>query len=444
MLLRPLCLAAAALFLWPEEPPARRYARGEKDQGLPRPEAIWAPYHADPEHRLNRIFRALFLAELAPAEISAALPREHGDAATFFAVGWVHAKRAGEARDRRLFGGDGRQLPRESFTAVESARLMEDLDALGGAERELLLAPPELAVLFQHDVLRTVQRLAETEENAELLPALLRAARLVALDARERASLADPLQRALGASAVREQLARRGIADLATQVLANPHATPSATPNPTAPASPYRELLRRSTRLFDAEKTLLWSRLYLAHPAGPQALTELLAAIGTPGAKPSAPIGLRAILLQGIVALGQDGAPYATPIVLDARTQRLASRDELAHANPSFTRDGIDFEVLLLEREALRRGDPSRFYRFVEPDDQELFRDYGTLKHATYRAQCSLCHRNTGTPEPELGGFPVLRAHAKPELARTGDERVRLAESEMQRFLARYAGAKGD
>ncbi|MBK9387021.1 MAG: hypothetical protein IPN34_19575 [Planctomycetes bacterium] len=430
MLLRPLSLAAVALLLCPQDPPVRRHAQGEKDQGLPRPDAVWAPYHADPEHRLNRIFRALFLAELAPAEISTALPREHADAAAFFAVGWVHAKRAGEARDSRLFGGDGRQLPREGFRAEESARLLEELEALGPADREALLAPAELAVLFQHDLLRTTQRLQESEENPELLPALQRAARFVALDERERSTLSDPLARSLATPAAREHFARRGLGELAA--LAD------------LAASPYRELLRRSTRLFDAEKTLLWSRLWLAHPEGPRALEALIESIGTPGATPSAPLGLRAILLQGIVAWGQDGSPYATPVVLDVRTQRLTSRDELSHANPTFTRDGIDFGVLLLEREGLRRGDPQRFYRAVDADDQELFRDYGTLKHATYRAQCSLCHRNTGTPEPELGGFPVLRAHAKPELARTGVERLRLAETEMQRFLARFGTAKGD
>ncbi|MBL8897337.1 MAG: hypothetical protein JNM84_06905 [Planctomycetes bacterium] len=430
MLLRTLALAATLLLFTPQDPPARRFAPGEKDQGLPQVGALWAPYHADPEHRLNRIFRALFLAELAPAEIAAVLPREHGDDAAFFAVGWVHAKRAGEARDRRLFGGDGRQLPREGFSAAESAHLLAELEALAPDDREALLAPAELAVLFQHDLLRTAQRLLDTEENPELLPALQRAARFVALDERERAALADPLARALATPAAREHFARRGLGELAE--LAE-HAD-----------ARYRELLRRSTRLFDAEKTLLWSRLWLAHPEGPRALETLLDSIATPGATPSAPIGLRAILLQGIVALGPDGAPFATPVVIDVRTQHLANRDELSYANPSFTRDGIDFGILLLEREGLRRGDPQHFYRVVEPDDQELFRDYGTLKHATYRAQCSLCHRNTGTPEPELGGFPVLRAHAKPELARTGLERLRLAETEMQRFLARFPAAKGE
>jgi hypothetical protein len=69
-------------------------------------------------------------------------------------------------------------------------------------------------------------------------------------------------------------------------------------------------------------------------------------------------------------------------------------------------------------------------------DDQDLFRDYGTLKHTTYRAQCSLCHRNSDTPEPELGGFPVLRHHAGAAFALTGTERLRLAEQQVARLLA--------
>jgi hypothetical protein len=83
----------------------------------------------------------------------------------------------------------------------------------------------------------------------------------------------------------------------------------------------------------------------------------------------------------------------------------------------------------------VRSGAPAQRFRRVDADDQELFRDYGTLKHTTYRAQCALCHRNTDTPEPELGGFPILRPHARAEFALSGEERLRLAEAQAQRFF---------
>lgn len=420
-----LCAVVTAT-LFAQDPP-RRHPAGSPDQGLPANPAAFAPYHADPDHVLNRIFRTLYLVECAPAEVGAALPREHTDPAAFFRAGWVHGKRDGTDQDRRWFGGDGRQLPVEGFPPATAAALRSQLEALGSADRAALLDPPELAVLFQHDLLRLGQRLLDTNENPELLPALWRAAQLAALDPAERARLRNPLPLARAAG---------GLPELANE------------PWPAALGgnvdSPFREVLRKSTRLFDAERTLLWSRLWLAHPDGPAALQALLPKAPAPGAKaaaPTVPIGFRAVLVQGIVAVGTDGLCYATPVVVDVRTQQLVNRDGLAADQSTFTRDGIHFGIWQLERERLRRGEPAAF-RAIAPDDQDLFRDYGTLKHTTYRAQCTLCHRNSDTPEPELGGFPVLRPHAGAAFAATGDERLRLAEQQAGRLVAEVREAR--
>ena len=385
----------------------RRHGPDSPDRGLPRELVALAPYHADPEHVLNRIFRTAWLARLAPAEVAAVLPRE---GALEWSEGWVHRKRAGKASDERWFGGDGRQLPREQFDAAGEAQLLADLAALDAQALAPLRERADLAVLFQHDLLRVALRLEDSGANPALIAAALRAAQAVALPAAELDKLTSTLS---------------GV-DLGVEV--------SAALAP-AEASPYREILRRSTRLFDAEHTLLWSRVWLAHPGGVEELAKLLpAARGELGA-PHVPLGTRAVLLQGIVALDANGRARATPLVVDVRTQALVNRAPLAADNPTFTRDGIDFEVRLLEREGVRSGAPAQRFRRVDADDQELFRDYGTLKHTTYRAQCALCHRNTDTPEPELGGFPILRPHARAEFALSGEERLRLAEAQAQRFF---------
>jgi hypothetical protein len=407
--MKPLVIALALLPL--VDGVAQRHAPGSADAGLPRADVVWAPYHADPAHALNRLFRRTFLAELAPAVVGSALPRETTGE---LAEGWMLAWRDGTQDDSRLFGGDGRQLPRESFTAEEAQGVAADLAALTDADVAALRATPALAVLFQHDLLRTVQRLEDVGTNAELVPLLLAAARRVALPRATLATLPDLLERAPS----RETPAHAAYAQR---------------------AAGFHELLRRSTRLFDASRSLLWSRLHLAHPGGRDATVQLVTAAFN-GEPIETPIGTRALLVQGIVALDDAGEPVATPLAVDVRLQVLTNRDGLAATNPTSSRDGVDFVMLQLEREAARRAlasaDAPAPYRVVADDDQDLFRDYGTLKHTTYRAQCALCHRTTRTPEPELGGFPVLRKSAQPRLAESGTERLRLAESQVREWLA--------
>lgn len=414
-----LILTVAASALVAQEPasaPAsRRQPAGHADFGLPRPDAVWAPYHADPAHLLNRLFRAFYLVHAAPAEVATALPREHGDAADFFVPGWYFGKRAGEATDERWFGGDGRQMPREGFTAAEAAALREDLAAVDGEVVTALQATPRLAVWFQHDLLRMARRLLDTRQNPELLPLLVGAARRVALS---RAVLESD---ALSTFRLADVQARQPELQVARMV----------------------ELERRSTRLFDAEYVQLWSSVYLAVPeTAASGLAPWLTPKGKGEKLASVPIGTQAVLVQGIVALDDEGNACATDVVIEVRTQVLRNRDPLAADNATTTRDGVDFAIWSLERQTLReRGAATSLadFRTVDMESQELFRDYGTRKHTTYAAQCTLCHRRSNGPEEELAGFPVLRSHVSPRPVADPQERRRKAEAEFEKFLAALA-----
>lgn len=385
-------------------------------RGLPSPTAAWLPYDEDLAHPANRIFAAAFLVELVPAEVGAALPAEAENAARHGADARHFGKRPGEERDRRLFGGDALQMPRESFPEAESKALLAALDGLRGEPLEAVRKSTLACVWLQNDVLRLARRLLDTDANPELLAPLLDAARRLALP---RARLLD-----LGI----ETFSPRDVTAV----------------EPTIDPARLVEVERRSTRLFDAERTLLWSRVFFDWPEGKgRAFADELAAIAA-GSEPSVPVGARAILVQGIVALDDRGAPCATPLAIDVRIQQFLGASNQEAAKSTTTRDGVDFRVFWLARETLRtKGDSVslRDFREVGDDDQVLFRDYGTLKHTTVGAQCTLCHRVSGTPEPELAGFPLLRKTAQPRVASSPTARLEVAEREFVKFLATLASA---
>jgi hypothetical protein len=403
-------LLALALGAGLEAQEARR-----DERGLPQEPAAFRPYAAKADHVANRLFRMLWLRQLQPSEVAATVEA----APMAWTTGWVHRKRDGAIADARWFGGDGRLLPLAGLGPDEASELRALLTKL---RAEVTPMAPTLRVLLQHDLLRAAERLVDIEQNLDLVPELLTAARSLSLPATELAALPDPLRLAIAAD--RELAA------------AMPRSLGGDDPG-------LREVLRKSTRLFDAQKSLLWSRVFLAHPDGERALAALLPA-ARPGQKdgPEVPLGFRAVLVQGIVAIDDQGEARATPLTFDVRTQRLTNRDPLGAANATFTHDGLDFGIWQLEREGVRIGDPARWFRRIAADDHDLFRDYGTAKYTTYRGQCSLCHRLSDTPEPQLAGFVVLRPHAQATFAAAGDERLRLAEREVAKLMVKLAAVR--
>lgn len=396
----------------------QRWIADGPDRGLPSTEARWLPYGERADDPANRIFALAWLVDLVPAEVAAALPREREANREPKEPGWLYfGKRAGQPHDRRQFGGDGLQLPRESFSDDESKALLAALDALRGEEIQQLHATPALAVWLQSDLLRLARRLLDTNANHELLQPLLDAARRLALP---RATLRD------------KALATFALADLAAA-------------DPELRADRLVEIERRSTRLFDAERSLLWSRVWLCWPANSESdVPATLTAIAA-DQSPAVPAGARSVLAQGLVALADDGTPCATEIAIDVRLQRFVGASDETSLAATTTRDGVDFRVFWLEREALRKQGSKlslSHFRALHNEDQVLFRDYGTLKHTTVAAQCTLCHRTSGTPEPELAGFPVLRKGAAAVVASSPTARMELAEQQFAKFLATLDSAR--
>jgi hypothetical protein len=402
-----------------------RYPIGHPDQGLPRPDVRLTPYHEDPAHVLNRIFRTTFLVTAVPAEVGLALPREHRDPAEFFRSSWYFAVRPGTPADQRLFGGDTRLLSREGFTPGEAKAFAGALAEVDGDAVRTLQGRPELAVLFQHDLLRLAERLMETRRNAELFKPIAAAIKRVALPSGQILQLPSTYELGLKSRSIDFHL-------------------PSNLLRVEPPSDgDYVELLRNSTGVFDASHTLAWSRVYIAWPTPPNDLTAFLSTLSR-DPKTQVPLGTISVLAQGVVAVDDQGRPHATPLVFDLRVKWLANRNPMSVDNRTTTRDGIQIRAYELRRTSLRLEAYDRLFRPLHDEDQALFRDYGSLKHTTLAAQCTLCHRLQRAPDGHLGGFITLGPSAKPRPAATGTERLRLAEREVQQFLERLGKAAGN
>jgi hypothetical protein len=402
-----------------------RYPVGHLDQGLPLPDFVLTPYHEDPNHVLNRVFRASFLVMTAPAEVGLALPREHRDPAEFFRKPWYFAVRPGTPADQKLFGGDSRLLSRDGFTSTEAMAFAKALSEVEGEVVRTLKSRPELAVLFQHDLLRVAERLMETGRNPELLRPITTVVKKVALASGQLSEVPSTYELGLKFGSIDSNL-------------------PSNLLRGEPPVEGrYVEFLRQSTSLFNASRTLAWSRVFVAWPTSPKGLFDFLS-LHPKDAKVEVPIGTTSVLVQGVVSIDDQGLPHATPLAFDVRVKWLANRDPMSVENRTTTRDGIQIRAYEMRRMYLRQGDHGRLFRALHDDDQALFRDYGALKHTTLAAQCTVCHRLHDVSDANLGGFITLGRPANPRPAVTGLERLRLAEREVQQFLVKLRKAGGD
>ena len=402
-----------------------RFPVGHPDQGLPHPDFVLTPYHEDPNHVLNRVFRASFLVTVAPTEVGLALPREHGNPAEFFQKPWYFAVRPGTPADQKLFGGDVRLLSREGFTTDEVKVFAEALSEVDGEVVRTLKNRPELATLFQHDLLRVASRLMDTGRNPELLRPIAATVKRVALTSDQLSQILSTYELGLKFRSLDFNLP---VNLLQVQPPVD---------------GPYVELLRTSTSLFDAGHTLAWSRVFIAWPTSRDALIGFLSTRSKGGSR-EVPVGTTSVLVQGVVAVDDQGRPHATPLAFDIRVKWLANRAPMSVENRTTTRDGIQIRAYELCRTSIRQDARDRLFRALRDDDQAMFRDYGNLKHTTLAAQCTVCHRLHRVSDAYLGGFITLGPSAKPRPAATGTERLRLAEREASQFLTNLRTVVGN
>lgn len=428
-------LALAAPSVLEDAPKPARLPRGDAFEGLPATGAAQAVYAKDVSHPLNELHALLFLSELAPDEVGAALPTERKasgvDDEHFFVGKWPIAQRKGTPADRRWFGGDVRTSPLVALDPARDARLVELCARFD--TREEVAQVPELAnplarLLLQWDALQVLVRMDRKDFGTE---AARRALHRVVT------ALAQP-------RAVLEALPS-GLADLRAQV-----PTGSA-PNRRDPfldrellqdaAGPWVEVQRRSTALFDAKNSLRSARAFLRTGKREDALAVVAAvrAAKSDAELPKLARGAEVALVLTLVGVDTEGRAVATPVIDEVRLRTLAGAEELSAANDTSSHDGWNHWVFARTRRGSLVARDEGAFRFVPDTSQALFLEYGSAKHATYAAQCALCHRATNGGGQAPSGVRMLSRFAEPEAITEARTRLDQAEREVAPVLAALA-----
>ncbi len=401
------------------------------EAGLPSADQPIAAYADHPQADLNRLHHLLFFQNLIPDEVQSQLPQERAATGVsdqeYYVPRWYFGKRAGEESDRRLFGGDVRISPRQDFSATQREELVRLLQAVAAREPLLdeLEQQPLAKLMLQWDIASVWWALEKRDcDDAELL----------ALMARAVAALAQP-------AAVLADL-DSGIDDLLSQFgVDGPH---HDTQKPYFPAgfsladdphSPWVEVGRNSSALFKADRSLHASRVFL-NAGGHRSTVQLIeSAAQLDGSQVAVPAETETILVQQLIGFDDQLQPVVTPVIDDVRVRSLHGPATLSGDNRTSSRDGSNHWVYYRTRLGSLRKHVATF-RFVPDTDQSLFVEYGSLKHATFAAQCALCHRRTsdGAQAPEA--IRSLARHAKPHVAGP-TERRELALAEMARVTER-------
>lgn len=157
------------------------------------------------------------------------------------------------------------------------------------------------------------------------------------------------------------------------------------------PASAWLEVGRNSSALFKADRSLHASRVYINAGDRPATRELIESAALLDGPQVAVPQQTETILVQQLIGFDDQLRPVVTPVIDDLRVRSLHGPAERSAGNRSSSRDGSNHWIYYRTRlGSLRKNVPT--FRFVADSDQSLFVEYGTLKHATFAAQCALCH----------------------------------------------------
>ncbi|EAQ78422.1 cytochrome-c peroxidase [Blastopirellula marina] len=398
-------------------------------EGLPTSGQSQAVYHHDASHPLNRLHRLLFIDQLVPEEIQSQLPAEMESAGVaqrdFYQGKWYFGKRNGEDHDLKFFGGDVRVSPVRKFSAEERKELRKLLTDLSSPEqRTKQLTSPLQQLLVQWDVMSVWWQLEKLKyDDPELLTEMAIAIRSLALtrDAIEQLSS--------GFDQLRSQFP-----DSNNSTTSRPFLPADFDPTTGSTESAWAEIGRKSSALFQADRSLHASRVFLNF-GGQSATKRLLSTIQKDDVSFELPSKLQTALVQSLVVVDEELNPVATPVIDEIRIRISVPPFELSGENTSSSRDGSSHWIYYRTR-AGSVLNPEQVFRFVPDSAQSLFLEYGSMKHATYGAQCALCHRLTNAGGQTPFGIRSLSKHANAHLA-TVDERMQLAESEMTKVVER-------
>ncbi|MCC9609677.1 cytochrome-c peroxidase [Blastopirellula sp. JC732] len=419
-----------AQYAMAQQPAAAFYPVGHSLEGLPASEQSQAVYHADVNHSLNRLHHLLFVDQLVPEEVQTQLPGEMQSAGVtpqeLYQGKWYFGKRAGTDADLKYFGGDVRVSPVRQFSTEERAELVKLLAELSSPERrEELIASPLQQLLVQWDVMSVWWQLEKANsDDLQLLTAMASAIRSLALGRDEIEQLPS------GFAQLQSQF--ENSAPIATS---KPFLPDDFDPSAATDSSPWLEIGRKSSALFQAERTLHASHVYYNF-GGRNETKDLLAAIQAgDDVSPNPPGTIQTALVQTLVVVDDQLRPIATPVIDDIRIRMSNPSTDQNALDASSSRDGSSHWIFRRTR-AGSILDPEHPFRFVPDTAQALFVEYGSLKHATYAAQCALCHRLTNGGGQAPFGIRSLSKHAAAHIA-AADERTQLAESEMAAVVER-------
>jgi cytochrome c peroxidase len=407
---------------------------GHDRAGLPVDPTARAVYDSDSQHPLNQLHAILFVRELIPAEIQSQLPTERRtdqrSDRDYFQKGWYFEKRSGKESDRAVFGGDVRISPVKAFTEVERTKLLNLLKQISTrpqVDGMAALRLPMARLLVQWDILSVWWALErEKSKDIELLEAMAKST--VALSQHRSVLLALPS----GLEDLHKTFSVGDVRDRSNAFLPQDFPPVANDLN-----SRWVELGRKSSVLFQADRTLRASKVYI-QASNRETVVQALSTLSDKSKRiedVELPDGTMTGLVQTIVAIDDQLNPVVTPVVDEVRV-RVASRPfELSSDNASSSRDGSSHWIYFRTRAGSIRDDAPDF-RFVSDADQSLFLEYGTLKHATFAAQCALCHRLTSDGGQVPAGIRTLSKHTQAHIA-APNERVELAEKECEKIAIR-------
>jgi len=409
-------------FFWPT---------GHDLEGLPQRNTEYSVYDDDSLSELNRLHRLLFIAEFVPQEIQSALPSERHESqqsdAAYYVRGWYFQKRKGVEKDRMVYGGDIRVSPRFEFNSEERSelvKLLKNLVSMRSDSSTAALADPMTALLLQWDLLSVWWTLEKSKiDDLELLSHFAEAIQSLA-------QARDALERL--PSGLSELLSRFSKASIPSTK--QPYMPPDFDGRVDG-SEDWIEVGRKSSTLFKADRSLRVTRVYLSTGNRSQAIELLNSASSETKAAVIVPIGTTTILSQQLIAIDDTLSPVVTPVLDELRVRVVDGKRELKAESSTSSRDGSSHWIYMRTRFGTVRPDEPDF-RFVPDTAQSLFVEYGTRKHATFAAQCALCHRRTNNGGEFGEGILSLARFAKPHLAEP-NERVKLAEQEMTAVISK-------